>query len=178
VITLQIKIKTSRKKSHRREKMCRASSLLLSFVLVLVASVIDPNVAYSQQRVEKQSGEVQQLKKQQLQPIPPPEVDLTCKIEVVSTGPANAFFGYRIKVKNKGTKTLNQVMFNWLITKQGVMVQQDGAGFGLMYPNTWYEASRGPFPKPPESYSIQVFVDPDNEQGESAALRGNNTCTK
>jgi hypothetical protein len=66
-------------------------------------------------------------------------------------------------------------MFNWVITQNNVVIKQDGAGYGLMYPNKLYETnlrqliSRG-------TYRIEVFVDPENQLGENEYLRRDNTA--
>jgi hypothetical protein len=161
----------------REERDMRKMSAILLMFLMLGVSVIRPDVVHSQsERVEKQLQEVQQLKEKPVQTVQPREVDLMCKIDVVNVGGFK--FKYKVKVKNKGMKTLNQVLFNWLVTRDGTMVEQDGAGFGLMYPNTWYTGDVGPFMGTADSYQIEVFVDPDNAQGEPQGSRGDNNCSK
>lgn len=109
----------------------------------------------------------------------PPPVDLHCTFRTQIK-----WEGGRIKkpiwyvtiiIHNKGTKKLNNVMYDWVITKNNVVIKQDGAGYGLMYPNRVYETnlrqliSRG-------TWRIEVFVDPENRQGENEYLRGDNTA--
>ena len=62
------------------------------------------------------------------------------------------------------------------------MVKQDGAGFGLMHPDVWYEARyvfkpEDVLPRRYEVYIVKLFVDPDNKQGEASHLRGDNTAS-
>jgi len=82
----------------------------------------------------------------------------------------------KLTFKNRGTKTLKNVTFNWVLTNNGIVIKQDGAGFGLMYPHKSYVrefnlevgmCSKG-------KIRLEVFLDPENYQGEPEALRGDN----
>lgn len=109
-----------------------------------------------------------------------PPVDLTCTILTHCRRKGNNELFIRIRVKNKGTRTLHDVLFNYVIIQFGIMVKQDGAGFGIMYPNVWYQAEytfkRGDvLTRPDRSYMVKLFVDPDNRHNEPQHLRGDNT---
>jgi hypothetical protein len=109
-----------------------------------------------------------------------PAVDLTCtfRTQIKHEGGTTKkpFWYITIIIHNKGTKTLNSVLFNWVITRDNVVVEQNGAGYGQMYPNKMYETtvrqliSRG-------KWHIEVYVDPDNRQGENEYLRNDNTAS-
>lgn len=112
---------------------------------------------------------------------PTPAVDLTGRINA-SCSRRTGKIKINIRVKNKGTRTLRNVLFNYVILQYGAMVKQDGAGFGLMHPDVWYQAkyefrSQDVLPKKYESYIVKLFVDPDNKQGEPNHLRGDNTAS-
>ena len=109
----------------------------------------------------------------------PPPVDLSCtfrtQIKWEGGRTKKPIWYVTIMIHNKGTKKLNNVMFDWVFTKNNVVIKQDGAGYGLMYPNKLYETdlrqliSSG-------TWRIEVFVDPENRQGENEYLRRDNTA--
>jgi hypothetical protein len=110
-----------------------------------------------------------------------PLVDLTCKLNA-GCSRRSGKINIKIYVKNQGTRTLRNVLFNYVITQNDVMVKQDGAGFGIMHPDIWYEAkyefnSGDVLPNRWQPYSVKLFVDPDNKQREPARLRGDNSDT-
>jgi hypothetical protein len=102
-----------------------------------------------------------------------PAVDLTCMLRV---SPSRESFS--IWVRNNGTRIVDAVLFDWLITRSGSgVVEQHGAGFGRMYPDRWYSTREGySFDMPRRVYVVEVFVDPDNRNGEAEALRADNHC--
>jgi len=108
-----------------------------------------------------------------------PPVDLSCtfRTQIKWEGGTHKkpIWYVTIMIHNKGTKTLNNVMFNWVITKNNVVIKQDGAGYGLMYPNKLYEADLRQLISP-GTWRIEVFVDPENQQGENEYLRKDNTA--
>jgi hypothetical protein len=124
-------------------------------------------------------GAVKDISDGSFEVIPPP-VDLKCvivyQVKKAGRGMKKKYWNYTISIHNKGTKKLENVLFNWVITKNNVVVKQDGAGFGLMYPNKLYEAkfvqtvSKG-------KWRLEVFVDPDNRQNEVERLRSDNNVS-
>jgi hypothetical protein len=115
----------------------------------------------------------------------PPLVDLTCtvmsKAVKKKTGwPVSYttwYLRFKIIVRNKGRKVLHNVLFNWKIYSkdQNKTMYEDGAGFATMTPNTayetdWMDYAEGKY----ERYTLYVFVDPDNRQGEFQSLRYDN----
>ena len=114
---------------------------------------------------------------------PVPKVDLTCSVYSTCRKWGTDKLIISIKVLNKGTRTLHDVLFNYVILQAGTMVKQDGAGFGVMYPGVWYKAKYEFNPEDILSskhrgYSVKLFVDPDNKQLEPQHLRGDNTATR
>jgi hypothetical protein len=109
----------------------------------------------------------------------PPPVDLSCtfRTQIKREGGTHKkpFWYVTIMIHNKGTKKLKNVMFNWVITKNNVVIKQDGAGYGLMYPNKLYETDFRQLISP-GTMRIEVFVDPENQQGENEYLRRDNTA--
>jgi len=115
----------------------------------------------------------------------PPLVDLTCKLSTNCGKRGSRKIVIEIRVKNKGTRTLRDVLFNYVILQHSSVVKQDGAGFGLMLPGVWYKAK---FELKPgdvlkygrmgtATYQVKLFVDPDNKQREPNQLRGDNTAS-
>jgi hypothetical protein len=107
-----------------------------------------------------------------------PEVDLECWKAGVTYG-SNVFREkiFKIKLRNNGTRVLNDVLFNWVIKKNGVMVSQDGAGYGQVYPNTIYECEIKLNKSSDEDwriYMIDFYLDPQNLKGEDQEFRGDN----
>ena len=116
---------------------------------------------------------------------PVPLVDLTCTLSTNCGKRGSRKIVIEIRVKNKGTRTLHNVLFHYVILQHGSVVKQDGAGFGLMLPGVWYKAK---FELKPgdvlkygrmgtASYQVKLFVDPDNKQREPSQLRGDNTAS-
>jgi hypothetical protein len=106
-----------------------------------------------------------------------PPVDLRCafRTQIKREGGTQKkpYWYVTIMIHNKGTKTLNNVMFNWVITKNNVVIKQDGAGFGLMYPNKIYESDLRQLLSSGK-WRIEVFVDPENRQNETESLLHDN----
>jgi hypothetical protein len=104
-----------------------------------------------------------------------PAVDLECgfKGEKLNGNHLTVTFW----IRNNGTRILNDVVFDWVIKRNGIMVSQDGAGFGKVFPDTRYDVDVG-FSKSADekwkSYSVDFFLDPENRQGEDEDLRKNN----
>ena len=110
----------------------------------------------------------------------PPPVDLKCtfrsQVKYKGTlGGQKPYWYVTIIIHNKGTKTLKNVMYNWVITKNNVVIKQNGAGLGLMHPNKLYETDLRQFASK-GTWRVEVFVDPDNLQGENEYLRRDNTA--
>jgi hypothetical protein len=89
---------------------------------------------------------------------------------------------YIVKVKNAGTKVLQDVVVEWVLKKLGTMVKQDGWGFGEMFPGTLYE-NRIVFKRVSDKdrwtdYSWSFFVDPSNQQNEDEELRDDNAVER
>jgi hypothetical protein len=112
--------------------------------------------------------------------IVPPAVDLKCsfRTQIKHEGGTTKkpFWYVTIVVYNKGTKNLNNVLFNWVITRDNVVVEQNGAGYGLMYPGKLYETTVKQLISPGR-WRFEAYVDPDNRQGENEYLRGDNTAS-
>lgn len=106
-----------------------------------------------------------------------PQVDLECR-KAGATGMASLSRTFKIQIRNNGTRILNDVLFNWVIKKNGVLASQDGAGYGQVYPNTIYECEirveRQSHDESWRIYSIDFYLDPQNRQGEEQGYRGNN----
>lgn len=105
-----------------------------------------------------------------------PEVDLTYDVYTSTRRLGRGHVKIIMKIKNNGTKILHDVLFNWVITKDNRFIVQDGAGFGTMYPDTWYKADHQ-YHLGMGKFLLRVYVDPDNRQREPESLRDDNTCT-
>lgn len=116
-------------------------------------------------------------------------VDLTCILTTFCYRKGRDKFEIHISVKNKGTRILRDVLFNYIITQNNSLVKQDGAGFGIMHPGVWYKAQ---YDFKPEDlfkfhnwrktkrafYKVKLYVDPFNKQREPQHLREDNTVIK
>jgi len=117
------------------------------------------------------------------------QVDLTCNLTILCNKRQNNKFEILISVKNKGTRILRDVLFEYIITRKNSLIKQDGAGFGLMHPGIWYKARYTFKPedllqfhkwrdKKRAFYTVKLYVDPFNNQHEPQHLREDNTIIK
>jgi len=133
----------------------------------------NPPTGYYKLQIMSVDGAIKDKSDGSFEVIPPP-VDLKCSI--VHQTEKTEYWHYTISVHNKGTKKLKNVLFNWVITRNNEVVKQDGAGYGLMYPNKLYKAK---FAQPISigKWRLEVFVDPDNQQNEVERLRRDNNVS-
>jgi hypothetical protein len=137
----------------------------------------NPPLGHYKLRISSLDGVVSDESDGVINVVPPP-VDLSCALRSrVVTRNRMPYWEITITIQNKGSRTLNNVLFNWVITQDNVVRDQDGAGFGTMYPNKLYthrlshHMGRG-------NNRIEVRVDPDNRQGENQFLRQNNIAAQ
>jgi len=113
-------------------------------------------------------------------------VDLTCNLRVICNWRNNNKFKILIRVKNKGTRILRDVLFEYILTQKNSLIKQDGAGFGLMHPGIWYQANyefkaedllnfQKWRDKKRAFYEVKLYIDPFNNQHEPKHLREDNT---
>jgi hypothetical protein len=107
-----------------------------------------------------------------------PVIDLECRYAGMRYGAIPGMDKiFKIQMRNNGTRVLQDVLFNWVIKKNGAMTAQDGAGYGQVYPNTVYEYEiplRKHSDEDWRDYTIDFYIDPQNRQNEDSALRDDN----
>lgn len=133
----------------------------------------------------------------------PPGVELACGIGefgpvtkttyYVFAAEKTKYVKFDIFIRNNGTKILNMVPIIWFVLKQpgNIVLLQEEAGFGNVYPNKIYETTLkfnyeklkaypfyGEHQKKWEKgeYSFMIEVDPKNILGEAESARTNNKC--
>jgi hypothetical protein len=130
-------------------------------------------------KVSKKDGSLQDMSDGTVN-IVRPTLNLQCGMEEVREFVSDSE-GMRSRIYvvayNDGTAMLKDVMFSWIIEKDGYVHEQRSAGIETLYPDVKYRLEIFSVMNANGHFRATAILDPQNKQNEKESLRGDNKNT-